>query len=117
MNPGPETNRVLLTHMGECIERIRELRTGRSQRCVASRLVTLPVKILEIVEGSRSLLTSCECIRSVSEYKRRHVLSLPMSRIGIPLTNSAFFALVASKPLSRQCLFIALLSIFRRGVL
>ena len=39
MIAGPETDRVLLAHMGECIERIREYTTGDWSRFEASRLV------------------------------------------------------------------------------
>lgn len=35
----PEADRVLLTHMGECIERIREYTAGDRARFEASRLV------------------------------------------------------------------------------
>jgi uncharacterized protein with HEPN domain len=37
--PGSETDRVLLAHMGECIERIREYTAGDRSRFEASRLV------------------------------------------------------------------------------
>lgn len=39
MIPGPDTDRVLLAHMGECIERIREYTAGDRSRFEASRLV------------------------------------------------------------------------------
>jgi len=39
VNPGPETDRVLLAHMAECIERIREYTAGDRSRFEASRLV------------------------------------------------------------------------------
>ncbi len=39
MIPGSETDRVLLAHMGECIERIREYTAGDRSRFEASRLV------------------------------------------------------------------------------
>lgn len=39
MIPGPETDRVLLAHMGECIERVREYTAGDRSRFEASRLV------------------------------------------------------------------------------
>ena len=39
MIPGPEADRVLLAHMGECIERIREYTAGDRSRFEASRLV------------------------------------------------------------------------------
>lgn len=39
MIPGPETDRVLLAHMGECIERIGEYTAGDQSRFKASRLV------------------------------------------------------------------------------
>ena len=39
MIPGPETDRVLLAYMSECIERIREYTAGDRSRFEASRLV------------------------------------------------------------------------------
>lgn len=39
MIPGPETDRVLLAHMRECIERIREYTAGDRSRFETSRLV------------------------------------------------------------------------------
>ena len=39
MIPGPEADRVLLAHMGECIERIREYTAGDHSRFEISRLV------------------------------------------------------------------------------
>ncbi len=39
MTPGPEADRVLLAHMGECIERIREYTAGDRSRFEVSRLV------------------------------------------------------------------------------
>lgn len=39
MIPGPEADRVLLAHMGECIERIREYTAGDRSHFEASRLV------------------------------------------------------------------------------
>jgi uncharacterized protein with HEPN domain len=37
--PGPEADRVLLAHMGECVERIREYTAGDRSRFEVSRLV------------------------------------------------------------------------------
>lgn len=39
MTPGPDADRVLLAHMGECIERIREYTAGDRSRFEGSRLV------------------------------------------------------------------------------
>ena len=39
MIPGTEADRLLLAHMGECIERIREYTAGDRSRFEASRLV------------------------------------------------------------------------------
>lgn len=39
MTPGPASDRVLLTHMRECIERIREYTAGDRSRFEASHLV------------------------------------------------------------------------------
>ena len=39
MTPGPDADRVLLAHMGECIERIREYTAGDRSRFEVSRLV------------------------------------------------------------------------------
>ena len=39
MTPGPDADRVLLAHMGECIERIREYTEGDRSRFEMSRLV------------------------------------------------------------------------------
>lgn len=57
MNPGPETNRVLLTHMGECIERIREYTAGDRSRFEASRLVQHAVtrNLQTLTESSQRL--------------------------------------------------------------
>jgi uncharacterized protein with HEPN domain len=39
VTPGPDADRVLLAHMGECIERIREYTAGDRSRFEVSRLV------------------------------------------------------------------------------
>ena len=39
MTPGPDGDRVLLTHMRECIDRIREYTAGERSRFDTSRLV------------------------------------------------------------------------------
>ena len=39
MIPGPETDRVLLAHMHECIERIRNYTAGERSRSETSRLI------------------------------------------------------------------------------
>ena len=39
MTPGPEADRVLLSHMGECLERIQEFTNGERARFDTSRLV------------------------------------------------------------------------------
>ena len=39
MNPGPDSDRVLLDHMRECIERVREYSAGDRARFETSRLI------------------------------------------------------------------------------
>ena len=57
MIPGPETDRVLLAHMGECIERIREYTAGDRSRFEASRLVQDAVirNLQTLTESSKRL--------------------------------------------------------------
>jgi uncharacterized protein with HEPN domain len=38
VTPGPETDHVMLAHMGQCIERIREYTAGDRSHFEASRL-------------------------------------------------------------------------------
>jgi uncharacterized protein with HEPN domain len=63
--PGPETDRVLLAYMSECIERIREYTAGDRSRFEASRLVQDAVvrNLQTLTESSQRLsdgIKACE---------------------------------------------------------
>lgn len=59
MNPGPEADRVLLAHMRECLDRIREYTNGERARFDASRLVQdAVVRNLQTLAESSTRLSS-----------------------------------------------------------
>lgn len=65
MIPGPETDRVLLAHMSECIDRIGEYVAGDRSRFEASRLVQDAVmrNLQTLTESSQRLsddIRACE---------------------------------------------------------
>lgn len=65
MIPGPETDRVLLAHMRECIERIREYTADDRSRFETSRLVQDAVirNLQTLTESSQRLsddIKACE---------------------------------------------------------
>ena len=57
MNPGPEADRVLLSHMRDCLDRIREYTNSERSRFDASRLVQDAVirNLQTLVESSQRL--------------------------------------------------------------
>lgn len=62
MTPGPEADRVLLAHMRECIERIREYTGSDRGRFEASRLVQDAVvrNLQTLTESSQRLSDGCK---------------------------------------------------------
>lgn len=60
MNPGPGSDRVLLAHMRECIERVREYAAGDRARFETSRLIQDAVmrNLQTLTESSKRLSDS-----------------------------------------------------------
>lgn len=60
MNPGPDSDRVLLAHMPECIERVREYTAGDRARFETSRLIQDGVirNLQTLTESSQRLSAS-----------------------------------------------------------
>lgn len=60
MNPGPDSDRVLLAHMRECIERVREYTAGDRARFETSRLIQDAVirNLQTLTESSQRLSDS-----------------------------------------------------------
>jgi len=59
VNPGPEADRVLLTHMRDCLDRILEYTNAERSRFDASRLVQdAVIRNLQTLAESRQRLSS-----------------------------------------------------------
>lgn len=66
MNPGPDSDRVLLAHMRECIERVRQYTAGDRGRFETSRLVQDAVirNLQTLTESSQRLSDSIKATES-----------------------------------------------------
>lgn len=62
MNPSPAADRVLLAHMRECLDRIREYTNGEREQCVGSRLIQDAVirNLQTLTESSQRLTDEIE---------------------------------------------------------
>ena len=66
MTPGPEADRVLLAHMRDCLDRIREYTNGERARFDASRLVQDAVirNLQTLAESSQRLSNEIKAIEA-----------------------------------------------------
>lgn len=66
MNPGPDSDRVLLAHMRECIERVREYTAGDRTRFETSRLIQDAVirNVQTLTESSQRFVRQHESDRA-----------------------------------------------------